>query len=396
MNDLLKEAIADAKAVREVALANAKLALEEAFTPRLQSMLSQKLSEEAEMDDDSKEVEEEGYFNEFAMGEGEDETEEGGEDHEEKHDEPKEEGADYNDMDEYFGEAEDSEEGSHEKDLEERISELERNLAKFEAKGSDDEENAMEEGGHGDEDEEEIDEDLMEVIRQLEEDLGSSEIGKGDNKKPSAKASDDSTQDPAGSQKVVQLVEEEDEKVDEAKEEDEDVNEILRAIREEDDKEEKVDESSELDINEILRALREEEDDEEKMEEAKDDSKEMDEANSKLREAYAVITFLRSKINEVNLLNSKLLYSNKLFKKHSLTENQKITVIENFDRASSLREVKLVYATLSEALKSAKTNIKPLKESFASKPIASTRPTKTIINEGDDMANRLRKLAGLK
>jgi len=36
-----------------------------------------------------------------------------------------------------------------------------------------------------------------------------------------------------------------------------------------------------------------------------------------------------------------------------------------------------------------------LKESFASKPIASTRP-KTIINEGDDMASRLRKLAGLK
>ena len=45
-NDLLKEAIADAKAVRETALANAKIALEEAFTPRIQSMLSAKLSEE--------------------------------------------------------------------------------------------------------------------------------------------------------------------------------------------------------------------------------------------------------------------------------------------------------------------------------------------------------------
>ena len=43
--DILKEAIADAKAVREVALANAKAALEEAFTPKLQSMLSAKLSE---------------------------------------------------------------------------------------------------------------------------------------------------------------------------------------------------------------------------------------------------------------------------------------------------------------------------------------------------------------
>ena len=46
MSDLLKEAIADAKAVRETALANAKMALEEAFTPQLKSMLSAKLRED--------------------------------------------------------------------------------------------------------------------------------------------------------------------------------------------------------------------------------------------------------------------------------------------------------------------------------------------------------------
>ena len=48
MDDLLKDAIADAKAVRETALANAKIALEEAFTPRLQSMLSKKIATEIE------------------------------------------------------------------------------------------------------------------------------------------------------------------------------------------------------------------------------------------------------------------------------------------------------------------------------------------------------------
>ena len=47
-SNLLKEAIADAKAVRETAIANAKIALEEAFTPRLQSMLSNKIEEEME------------------------------------------------------------------------------------------------------------------------------------------------------------------------------------------------------------------------------------------------------------------------------------------------------------------------------------------------------------
>ncbi len=56
---LLKEAIADAKAVKETALANAKLALEEAFTPRLQSILSQKLQAEAEMENDEEEMQNE-------------------------------------------------------------------------------------------------------------------------------------------------------------------------------------------------------------------------------------------------------------------------------------------------------------------------------------------------
>ena len=59
MDDLLKDAIADAKAVRETALANAKLALEEAFTPRIQSMLSQKIQSEIEDEDEGMNAEEE-------------------------------------------------------------------------------------------------------------------------------------------------------------------------------------------------------------------------------------------------------------------------------------------------------------------------------------------------
>ena len=335
MNDLLKEAIADAKAVKEVALANAKLALEEAFTPRLQSMLSQKLAEEAEAEEPMEE------------GEGEEEA-------------PVEEYG-------FYSEGEDEE------------------PAMEEGEG---EEETMEEA----EDEEMMDEELMEIIRQLEEDIDSSDIGKSDNAKPSKVASDDSTEDK--SEKLVQLVEEEDEDSEEVAE----IKEILRALREEEGEEEAApveegEDEEEVDIKEVLRALREEED-EEKVEEAEEESKEKEMAESKLREAYAVISFLRSKINEVNLLNSKLLFSNKLFRKHSLSEKQKMTVIENFDRASSLREVKLIFATLSESFRT--TKVKPIKESFASKPTASTRPSKPILNEGDDMANRLRKLAGLK
>ena len=357
MNDLLKEAIADAKAVKEVALANAKLALEEAFTPRLQSMLSKKLAEEAEAEEPVEE------------GEGEDEES------------PVEEYG-------FYSEGEDEEPAMEEGEDEESETPVEE--YGFYNEGEDEEEAPVEEGE--DEEEEPMDEDLMEIIRQLEEDIDSSEIGTGDNKKPSAVAFDDSTEDKK--EKLVQLVEEEDEDSEEVAE----IKEILRSLREEEEAEEEPveegEDEEEVDIKEVLRALREEEEAEEESVEEAEDEKEKEVAEAKLREAYAVITFLRSKINEVNLLNSKLLFSNKLFRKHSLSDNQKMTVIENFDRASSLREVKLIFATLSESFRT--TKVKQIKESFASKPTASTRPSKNILNEGDLMANRLRKLAGLK
>ena len=56
--DLLKEAIADAKSVKEVAIANAKLALEEAFTPFLKDQLSAKLQEMDDEDVKKEEIEE--------------------------------------------------------------------------------------------------------------------------------------------------------------------------------------------------------------------------------------------------------------------------------------------------------------------------------------------------
>ena len=66
---LLKEAIADAKAVRETAIANAKIALEEAFTPKLQSILSKKLqSEMEEEEDDMEEVAEEVASSDIGKG----------------------------------------------------------------------------------------------------------------------------------------------------------------------------------------------------------------------------------------------------------------------------------------------------------------------------------------
>jgi hypothetical protein len=107
---------------------------------------------------------------------------------------------------------------------------------------------------------------------------------------------------------------------------------------------------------------------------------------------------LRSKLNEVNLLNAKLLFTNKLFRSHGLSNDQKMKVVETFDRAHNLREVKLVYSTLAESFgsKQTKTKIKETKKGSASKVVGSTKSEKQeVIAEGHEMRDRFKKLAGI-
>ena len=117
-----------------------------------------------------------------------------------------------------------------------------------------------------------------------------------------------------------------------------------------------------------------------------------------LEEHRNVVKYLRGKLNEVNLLNAKLLFTNKLFRNFGLSNEQKLKVVETFDRATNLREVKLVFSTLAESFgnKVASTPSKPIKESkgSSSKPVASTKPkTEEVISEGSDMKARFQKLA---
>ena len=296
MKDLLKEAIADAKAVKQTALANAKLALEEAFTPRLQSMLSAKLAEE--LSEEEEEVED-------TYTEGEEEV-------------------DYVDNEAPVEEGEEGEESHSEEEMTEEEGEEEEMT-----------------------EEEDDDLDLEEIIRELEGDDSEEEVA-----------------EPAMTEEGEEEMEEEPavSEGEEGEDEDIDINEIIRSLREEDEEAEEVTEEEE---------------------------------SEELEEAYNVIRFLKGKINEVNLLNAKLLYSNKLFRNFALNEGQKMKVIENFDRAHNLREVKLVFSTLAEGFKSPSIK-KSIKESYASKPVASTKPAKRILSEGADLASRFQKLAGLK
>ena len=146
--------------------------------------------------------------------------------------------------------------------------------------------------------------------------------------------------------------------------------------------------------------------------EEKETVKENISLKKELAEYRSAVVYLRDRINEVNLLNAKLLYTNKLFKQASLNNEQKLKVIESFDLTKSVREAKLVYATLAESFnfggkktvvaapatkKVVSQTVRSITEGLASKPVASTRPTKAaVLTEGAEMANRFKKLAGIR
>ena len=116
---------------------------------------------------------------------------------------------------------------------------------------------------------------------------------------------------------------------------------------------------------------------------------------SELKEYKEAVTFLRDKLHEVNILNAKLLYTNRLFKEFVLSNDQKLKIVETFDRAQTTREIKLVYSTLAESYNdNGPSKKKDIKE-FASKKAGTTAPKTKIISEEVEVADRFRKLAGL-
>jgi hypothetical protein len=409
---LLKEAIADAKAVKETALANAKIALEEAFTPRLQSILSQKMRAEAEAQDDEVEkVDEElsstgigskvdaGYaetpgatpsydaMTDLSVGVKKDsgKPEQAGTDYKKV--------ADISEEENPFG---DDQMAGDDKDAE--IAELKARLAELEGEDSEEEnpfaaaegedemgmddmgmdsemgDDSMDMGSDmGSDEESEDDMDLEAIIRELEAQLG-----------------DDSQEEVPGEEDSMY------ENLADGSEAGTDKGETPKVVvtneAEEDSKE---DDKDVVDLEEILREMEADmKDDKEKVDEAEEEEKEKE-----LNEAYKVIKSLQKTINEVNLLNAKLLFANKLFRAHNMTNEQKVKVIETLDRTNSVREVKLVYSTLAENFKysSNKSTKKSISEGIASKVTKSTKPAqaKQVIAENTNFSDRFKKLAGI-
>jgi hypothetical protein len=114
-----------------------------------------------------------------------------------------------------------------------------------------------------------------------------------------------------------------------------------------------------------------------------------------LKSAINSVNELKNELNEVNLLNAKLLYTNKVFKSKNLSEDKKVKVLKAFDKASTVKEAKVIFETLNEGLVS-KTEAKVRPQGSASKATGTiTEAKKQPIIESNDVYNRMRKLAGL-
>ena len=388
---LLKEAIADAKAVRETAIANAKIALEEAFTPRLQSILSKKL--QAEMEGDDEDVDEE--LDSSDIGKGDEETpvepsDVASDAHTELGPESEEETAEVGDELEDATVSESEEEGD-----DESISEEEDDKVEEEYKEGDDENHSeVKESEEGDD--ESISEEEDDKVEESEEDeldleaiIKELEMGMDDE-------SDEGVEETHYKEDDNDISEEEGEESEEEESEEESEEEAEEIEAEEEDEMD-----DEIDLDEILREMGygAEVNEEEESEEDDEANEEVVKLQTELEEAYSTVKSLQSTINEVNLLNAKLLYANRLFRGYNLTNEQKSKVVENLDRTTSVREVKLVYATLAESMNFTGTEkrTKKVVSEGASKPVASTAPVKNIISENTNtLAERFKQLANIK
>ena len=389
--DLLKEAIADAKAVKETAIANAKAALEEAFTPHLKSMLSAKL-EGMDMDEDIDEgydkYEEDDVTKEEVSEEVEavEENEEVTESEEVTEAEEIEEEID---LDELLAELNETEEVTESEEIEEAKKEID------EAK--DDKEDDKEDVKESEEIEES--EEVTEEEEVVAEEEGEDEEAEGEMEEEEIDLEDMSEDDLKGfiENVIKDMVEAGELEAGEEMEMDGEESEMDMDIEVEDEEapmmeeEEKLEEMDEVSWNEKNNPTR-------GASKKELDPKKVGKSTSayavNLEEVMAEVNDLKQELQEVNLLNAKLLYTNKIFKAKNLSEDKKVKVLKAFDKAETVKEAKVIFETLNEGLVS-KTEAQARPQGSASKATGTiTEAKKQPIVENAAFA-RMQKLAGI-
>jgi len=387
--DILKEAIADAKSIKEAAIANAKVALEEAFTPYLKEKLSAKLAEIDAMDEEMDEAKEMDEMKKSEMDEMKDMDESKDEMYEDENmDEMKDmdemkKSMDEMDLDELLRELEDMDEYMDE-EMDETMDEVindpkgpgaHGNIAPTAQNDTD-----LNEAKEGEEEESEEDVEI-DIENMSEEDLKSfiESVIADMVKAGELEAGHEGMEDEEGAEE-------------ESEEEEISIDELMVELDER-----KKYGGNKGDVPASKRGDKKDTAEEEGVEDYKKKLKEM---KAELEEAYEALNKVKAEINEVNLLNSKLLYLNKVFKAKNLTESQKVKVLAAFDKATSKKEAQLVYETVMESLNNTNTTKRPVTESvrgMASKVISgANNSTKQPIIEVNAAFERMQKLAGIK
>jgi hypothetical protein len=380
---LFEEAIADAKTLRDTAVANAKAALEESFAPRISAMFEKRMQDLEEAEDVD-----EVYVSDKddLLSEDDDMTAE------------------------MYNSDDNMDLSEKDVDLEELFNSLsEEDLE--ETMGT--EKEAYAEG----EDEMEENYDLEEILRELEEEENAiyededGEMDLNENEDLEEKASKDEDISEVTVDELRDMIQDAirdvmgSEGADAAGEDemnlDMDMDMDMEEPAKDNDKKEKEGEEDEdmkeiADLERTLAERRKAKVEKEKAMMERRKYKGSEEDKKDLQEAIRTIKTLRGQLNEVNLLNAKLIYVNKLFKAHNLTEGQKVNIVNSFDKAATLNEAKNVFDILKSTIsKSApKTSLKESK-SFASSVIGGRPAAKPIINE-DETISRMQRLAGIK
>jgi hypothetical protein len=403
--DLFKEAIADAKQVREAALVNAKAALEEALGPQLQSMISAKLQE---MENDE-EVKEGFYPDETsdkiqdkyrATGAALEETEELEEDF---------------DLSEILAELDAEKDEKREEKMEEAYDEEKMEEAETEEEETEEEETEDEESEEESEEGDKITDLTVDALKDIIRDIISSELEAEEMETPA-----DEEAEMVDSEEEMGL-----EMGTEEPAEDEDLNlEELLAELDALDEVEETESLNESAIADVLTALAgvagmgltgaaimkaqdllKQKNPElySKLQNVRTsmskqgvgmDMEEAKKEKDEMKEAIETIETLRAELHEQNLLNAKLLYVNKIFKAKNLSESQKLKVIASFDKATTPKQAKELFESIqSSTLGASKKS--SIKESlgFASKA-AGVAPKSTIV-ESNDVIARMQKLANI-
>ena len=186
-----------------------------------------------------------------------------------------------------------------------------------------------------------------------------------------------------------------------------DIEEVIEIIEDEEDDDEDIDVDIDVDKDDD-----EEDDDEEDDDDMDEDQKyggnKGDESRSKRDFEAAIaenkslkkqnaryekaLTFLKKRIDEVNLFNARLAAASDVMKAVTLTKEEKEQVVDHFDSCKNVNEVKRTFNVVVEAY----TANDRVTKQRVDRPNVQSVISEETKSEGDAQFDRLAELAGLK